>query len=133
MANGDDVDSLQVEKSKDFYEVTADMVLFSHIRVSCLRTDQDGNNFSADRSLPCILLLQINALGPREFYEVLKMHKDRLSFKRSAQDMVRPEAEFRVFKKHIACPQSAELDAIMFEKYTVKGGDLFEKVWAPFA
>lgn len=133
LKTGDDVDSLQFEVCEDLYELTAYMVLSSYVHISSPRADWDMNNAAAETGLPSILLHKINALRPRVFYEVLKMHNDSLGFIHFAQCMVRLKDELRAINKHISCSQSAKLKATLYDNCTVNNEDLFEKAWAPFA
>lgn len=43
------------------------------------------------------------------------------------------EKQLHAFKKHIACSQLADLEAIMYEKCTVNGEDFSENAWESFA
>lgn len=121
-----------LEKRNEHFSAASKMFHTAFLNVCALRADCNSNNAATTTFLPVILSHQMYALHVRELYDVVKVHRERLSMTHNAACLLKLENALRAFGNMFEVHKRRGTVTI-FRKCTVKTCDLFAKSWAPFA
>lgn len=85
ISTGEDIESLDLEERNELFSVVSEMLLTAFMKVRALHADCNSSNATATTRIPVVLPHHMYAMRPREFYDVVKMHKERLSVTHNAE------------------------------------------------
>lgn len=63
---------------KNIEKTIADMFLHAFVKISSLRVERNDCNAELESILPPVLPLGVYKMRPKEFFDILRMQKDRL-------------------------------------------------------